>query len=261
MGCFFSQNNFSTFDANKHYRDDRDIQVQRFEVGSRLLEIHNSLWPWIQQQMWNQQLWDLHPHKNKQHWISSDRLIPNMVSQVSSMWLHYGKNKSQLFDITAFYQHARIEVYIGAHYPNNEKVVRTWLIMTDTTEIDRRNFIKKLNTPAGADRFWALIQPIMNKGYFYETIDCRQGCIQLPDTGAGYPRQLLLTSTVLKDDLIAFIKVGNVGRPGKPGFYSGIAREYHSDDLRLDDSNFIGELKKDFTDLYPLYDFITRVIP
>lgn len=161
------------------------------------------------------------------------------------MWLHYGKSAEQLdalrtlggYDYhqidyddfyNAFYLHTRIQIFI------NQSVVRFWLLFTDKNYYDRSEFLKKIRrNPDQAEKFWQLTLNIKNKGYFYEINGNR---FELDNCD--------------KNSLIKFVKTD------RSGYYSGFVKEYQPDDPRIAKKSIVSEMKQNFINLYPLYDFM-----
>lgn len=248
MAPYFKQYHYDTFTPPKPELDDDNVRRERMEVARALLDIGDALWPFIQVKGW-----DLHRHRQKQHYTSSDHFIfaPDgqpIVKHIGSMWLHYGKSPKQLDSLralggydyrdkdveeyyNAFYLHTRIQVYISRH------VVRCWLLLaTDKNYYDRSEFKKRLaRDPGFKDRFWNEIGNICDQGFFYEIDDDRMD----------------LVSGMDRDEFFRFVF------RDKGGVYSGIAREYLPEDPRIDGfTNIVEEMKEGFEKLYPLYDMM-----
>jgi hypothetical protein len=241
---FFQSHHFAAFDPPKPDLDDDETRAERLRVRDSLLELGEELWPFI-----STQGWDLHRHRQKTHYTSSFHFITQngqpIVNNIGSMWLHYGKSSEQLdslktlggFDFhqkdyddffNAFYLHTRLQIYI------NSSVVRFWLLFTDKNYYDRSEFLKKIRrNPDQAEKFWQMTTKIKNKGYFYEIDGNRFEIDQCT-----------------KDSLIKFVKSDH------SGVYSGFVKEYQPDDTRISKSIIISEMKQNFIDLYPLYDFM-----
>ena len=57
---FFEQIHYVAFDGNKPNLDDNNTRSERENVRTKLLELDNYLWPFIQSKNW-----DLHRHRQK----------------------------------------------------------------------------------------------------------------------------------------------------------------------------------------------------
>ena len=232
---YFKPYHYNTFIDTKGHSDDPAIDRERGRVSEALRVLHDSLWEYFRNKGW-----DLHRHKMSQHYVSSDHLIPGIVSNLQSMWMHFGKSEEQLFEnralvnssgpaqYDAFYCHTRIQVYIGDHD------VRLWLIFTDNNFYDKDSFITGANAdlrknPAVREEFFKRINCIKDKGYFYVIDDEKMSLDEDNDS---------LYRFILKD---------------RAGSYSGIVRFYNPDDPRINVNNIQDELKRGFEELYPLY--------
>lgn len=243
----FQPEHYSAFEKQKQTLDDKATCRERQNVRDRFLELDNLLWPFIKNQNW-----DLHRHRQKIHYVSSDHFIylPNgmpIVDKIDSMWLHYGKSPEQLdflktlggYDFSkldkedyynAFYLHTRIQFYI------NKNEFRCWLLLaTEKNYYDRSEFLKKLKRDdSEKEKLFRLISPLMGKDFIYEIDD----------------NKLPLTNTLSKDALMRFIKLD------KEGAYSGIFKKYLPEDGRLNKDRIGIEMIENLKLLYPLYDFM-----
>jgi len=243
----FEPNHFEAFSGPKPTLNDPSTVRERTQVRDALLHLDEMLWPVI-----SRSGWDLHRHRQKQHYVSSDHFIflddgMPIVNFIDGMWLHYGKSPKQLdflktiggFDYSkrdveeyynAFYLHTRIQFYLNA------SIFRVWfLIATDKNYYDRSEFLKNIyRKEAYRNSFYKLITPLFGKGFFYE-IDADV-----------LPLDIGLT----EQQLVRFVKKDHGGA------YSGIVKEYQPDDPLLDKKNIKNEMTQNLKLLYPLYDFI-----
>ena len=244
---FFQPEHYNAFVPPKPDQDDPLVQAERMRVRDALLSLGDQLWPYIEQKGW-----DLHRHRQKDHYTSSFHFVPAddggwIVDHIGSMWLHYGKSPDQLdrwktlgvYDsadrrsrddfFNAFYLHTRIQVYINAN------CVRVWLLFTDKNYYDRAEFVKRIRRdPAFKSQLEAGIQALIGKGFFYE-ID---NTVYMLDHGVSVA------------DVIDFIK------KDKGGVYSGFVKEYQPDDPRISQEAIVSEMKSNLDLLYPLYELM-----
>ena len=244
---YFQPHHYAAFEGDKPLRDGEGepARNERRVVREALMNVGEQLWPWI-----NQQHWDLHHHRQREHYVSSYHFVfmPNgqpIVDKIDSMWLHFGKSPEQLdwlktiggFDYkkkdvddyyNAFYLHSRIQIYISS------SVVRCWLLLaTDKNYYDRSEYLKRIiKSEAYRNTLWELCRPLLGKGFFYEIHDQR------------FPLELGTSM----DALMKFI------RKDKHGYYSGIVKEYLPDDLRIGHANILQEMQDTIKLLYPIYD-------
>jgi len=228
---FFRAHHYATFDPSKIYDDSTEVNIERESVREALLWLHGQLWPFILESGM-----DLHTHWKEIHQVSSTHLIDNFMPKIMSMWVHYGKSKSQILsvqDVTSFYRHARIQVYI------NNYEVRCWLIYTDVDVYDKKAFLDKLRKDLDFRfSFWIAANNIFDKGYYYCVGDER----------------LDLTEDVTQDEFLNFV------RSDKKGLYSGFIKNYAPNDVRISRKNIVQELKQCYKELYPLYEMMAEKI-
>lgn len=247
---FFRPEHYAAFIPPKPDLDDEQTQAERLHVRGALLSLGDQLWPHIEQKGW-----DLHRHRQKDHYTSSFHFVPAddggwIVDHIGSMWLHYGKSPDQLdrwktlgvYDsadrrsrddfFNAFYLHTRIQVYINAH------CVRAWLLFTDKNYYDRAEFLKRIRKdPTFRSQLEAAIETLMGKDFFYE-IDNSMYMLDPQIRG------------VTIADVIDFIK------QDRGGVYSGFVKEYQPEDPRISQDNIVGEMQRNLDLLYPLYELM-----
>jgi hypothetical protein len=239
---------YAAFEDPKPNLDDPPTVRERIAVREALLQLDDALWPFI-----SRSGWDLHRHRHKTHYVSSDHFITledgtQVVNYIDGMWLHYRKSPEQLDSIklavggfdykrrdddpyyNAFYLHTRIQFYL------NSKVFRAWLLLaTDKNYYDRSEFLKRLQkNAADKDRLFQLVSPLLGLGFVYEIGD----------------EQLPLARTLTQDKLVRFV------RKDRAGSYSGIFKEYQPDDSALDEDQIGDVMIENLKLLYPLYDFM-----
>jgi hypothetical protein len=244
----FQPYHYAAFDPPKPTQDDPVTVSERIRVRDALLRLDEMLWPAI-----SRAGWDLHHHRQRTHYVSSDHFITlddgtQVVNFIDGMWLHYGKSPNQLDYIklqvggydykrrdddeyyNAFYLHTRIQFYL------NNQVFRAWLLLaTDKNYYDRSEFLKRLDkSPAAKEELFRLIQPLLDRDFFYE-IDGERFNLQ---------------SGVTQELLVRFV------RRDRPGFYSGIVKEYAPNGPLLDESRIAEEMIKNLGLLYPIYNFM-----
>ena len=241
---YFRPQHYAAFDPPKPDLDgdDEPARGERLRVKNALMWLGDQIEPWIQQR---NPAWDLHCHRQKEHYVSSFHFVPGYVSRITSMWLHFGKSVEQLDyfrtmtsstrkhrdehddEYNAFYKHTRIQVYI------NNSIVRCWLLLaTDNNIYDRDVYRRKINDPGYFQKLWDLLQPLLNKEFFYEI------------GGEAYH----LDSSADPQTLLEFV------RKDRKGLYSGIVKEYQANDPRISSSNILPEMQNGFELLYPIYD-------
>ncbi len=244
----FQPHHYAAFDDPKPTLDDPAIVSERILVRDALLTLDDMLWPFI-----NKSGWDLHRHRQRTHYVSSDHFVTledgtQVVNYIDGMWLHYGKSAEQLDFIklqvggydykrrydeeyyNAFYLHTRIQFYLNNH------AFRAWLLLaTDKNYYDRSEFLKRIERNSDdRDRLFQLVRPLLGLGFVYEI----NGEV------------LELKPRLPQERLIRFV------RRDRPGFYSGIYKEYDPDNSALDDSLIRDEMVRNLQLLYPLYDFM-----
>ena len=244
----FQPYHYAAFDDPKPTLDDPATVSQRLLVRDALLRLDAMLWPII-----GQSGWDLHRHRHPAHYVSSDHFVTlddgtQVVNYIDGMWLHYGKSPEQLDFIklqvggydykrrddeeyyNAFYLHTRIQFYL------NSDVFRAWLLLaTDKNYYDRSEFLKRIERSTNErDRLFQLVRPLFGRGFTYRIEE----------------EELQLRRNLTQDRLIRFV------RRDRPGFYSGIYKEYDPSDSALDESRIRDEMIENLTLLYPLYDFM-----
>ncbi len=244
---FFSPHHYAAFAPPKPNLNDLSTIAERVQVRDALLRLDEMLWPII-----NQSGWDLHRHRQRGHYVSSDHFIflddgTPIVNYINGMWLHYGKSPKQLdflktiggFDYSkrdveeyynAFYLHTRIQFFLNSH------VFRAWLLIaTDKNYYDRSEFLRKIyREEAYRSLLYKHISPLFDEGFFYEIDSDR----------------MPLVSDLTEQQLISFVKKDH------GGIYSGIVKEYQPDDPLLNKENIKNEMARNLKLLYPLYNFI-----
>lgn len=247
MSTLFTTQHYMAFDQPKPSLNDQNTISERMQVRDALFQLHEMIWPYVQTTNW-----DLHCHRQKAHYVSSDHFIflddgTPIVKYIDGMWLHYGKSLEQLdflktiggFDYikrdfedyyNAFYLHTRIQFYI------NSNIFRAWLLIaTDKNYYDRSEFLRKVyRDKTYRTNFFNLVQNLFDKGFFYEIENER------------FP----LISGTTEQELFRFVKKDHAG------LYSGIVKEYNPDDQLLDINNIRDEMIQNLKLLYPIYDFV-----
>jgi hypothetical protein len=257
----FQQYHYDSFIPPKPEDDNDPVRAERLRVREELTWLDCQLWPYIKSQGWN-----IHRHRQKEHYVSSYHHIWKSVSGITSdrpdgvgrwqpivnnirsMWLHYGKSQTQLDSFqnqmatkthsahgldteeyyNAFYAHTRIQFYI------NTIEFRAWLIMTDKTLIDKGILLSNMKNRDYTNKFWDLIQPLIGKGFFYSK----------GDSG------IALQPTLQRDHFMKFV------RTDRAGLYSGIYKRYDPDSPALLRENIVSEMSENLRLLYPLYDLM-----
>jgi hypothetical protein len=247
MTLLFDKQHYEAFDQPKPTFNDASTITERIRVREAFLQLHEMIWPFI-----TSSNWDLHCHRQKAHYVSSDHFIflddgTPIVKYIDGMWLHYGKSPEQLdflktiggFDYSkrdfedyynAFYLHTRIQFYI------NSDVFRAWLLIaTDKNYYDRSEFLRKLyRDPTYRNTFYHHVQNLFDQGYFYEIDN----------------EKLPLVTGMTDEQLFRFVKKDHAGA------YSGIVKEYQPNDPLLDVENIRDEMIRNLELLYPIYDFV-----
>lgn len=247
MPPLLASEHYMAFEQPKPTLNDATTIAERIKVREVLLQLHEMIWPFI-----TGSNWDLHCHRHKAHYVSSDHFIflddgTPIVKYIDGMWLHYGKSPEQLdflktiggFDYSkrdveeyynAFYLHTRIQFYI------NSNVFRAWLLIaTDKNYYDRSEFMRKIYRDLTyRNTFYQLVQNIFDKGFFYEIDN----------------EKLPLVTGITEQELIRFVK------KDKGGVYSGIVKEYQPNDQLLDITYIGDEMIRNVKLLYPIYDFV-----
>lgn len=243
----FLPHHYAAFNDPKPLRNDAATIAEREEVRDAFLRLDGTLRPFIANSGW-----DLHPHRQKIHYVSSHQFIylPDgrpIVDSISAMWLHYGKSRDQLdfvlklggYDYTrknddeyynAFYLHSRIQFFINA------EVFRAWLLLaTDNNYFDRSEYLRRLDkNQADRNALFQLLMPLFDKDFFYE-ID---------------GRRLDLKSGLTIDKAMKFI------RSDKNGVYAGIVKEYKPEHEDLSEASIGPAMIENLRLLFPIYDFM-----
>ncbi len=244
---FFLPQHFSAFVQPKPTIDNPTVVAERVQVRNALLRLDALLWPTI-----SRLGWDLHRHRQKHHYVSSDHFIflddgTPIVQYIDAMWLHYGKSAAQLdffktiggFDYSridsqdyynAFYLHTRIQFYLNAD------VFRAWLLIaTDKNYYDRSEFLRRIYREASyRHSVYRAVVPLLGRGFCYE-VDSDK---------------LQLVSNLTENQLVSFIKKDHGGA------YSGIVKEYLPNDPNLQTGRIGPEMVENLKLLYPVYDLI-----
>ena len=280
MAQLFLPRHYKAFAPGKELLNTPVIYQERLAVVDQFMWLHNQLKPHLKTRT-EADGWDIHPHHQKQHIVSSWHHVwidtslskrqrenkfaiePDLegtwkpiVREIGSMWLGYGKSKDQLneakmlidndldpdYKIHADYANASY-VHCRIQFYINHSTFRAWLVYTSKSVIDRGYFIRSIHDDASfRTKYWEAVQPLIDQGFFYEAENST----------------LDFDSTLTKKDLFRFITKEVANKRA----YSGIIREYTPDDPRLSTGNIAIEMTQNLDLLYPVYDLmVTRHIP
>jgi HKD family nuclease len=228
---FFKKEHYDTFLGDKTLRNDKQVNIERKEVGDRLLELHKLLYPRIQLRGW-----DVHPHYSDNHIISSTERLPRSSTELGAIWLHYGKHPDEIKrymklgeNQTPLY-HIRLQVIIL------KDKLGIWLIAKKNGGHFDRGFFKDSmrNNGLFRDRFYSLFKQLSDEYYIEINEDWRY----VPEVNNS-------------QELFDFTKDDNIEE-----FYFMIGRDYLPNAPEISNENIVNTIIDEYEKLYPIYEHI-----
>lgn len=227
---FFEFDHYNAFTGRKPFADTQEARLERLKVQDKLLELHDDLYPKIQERGWQ-----VYEHYMPQHITSSYRHNAGASKELMALWLHYGRDEEELAqyqqkyggDMTSLF-HMRLEVLIlKSHLWVELRVGKR-----DGSYPDREYIAKQLRSnPGFVTEYFDLIQSL--DAEFTITIAKQKKYVnEFEDEGE-------LKEFTLKDD--------------PEQYYFRIGREYQPDDKAISKDKIVDTVMKDFEKLYPLY--------
>lgn len=225
-GQFFQKEHFETFSLENRTKDgDALVTEMRKNVKKRFFDLHDLVFPEIKRKSWN-----LHPHYQTDDIVSSTELSFHRSHEISSMWLHYGRDKKEIKaygnDETPLF-FSRLQVII--HYDD----VGIWLRFGKSggSRQDRQYFYERMKEPKYRQDFWDLLQKLGSE-YFI-----RIGKENKKMTDFGNVQEVW-----------DFTKTDNWRQD-----YFIIGRAFNPADKNLSEKNIVHTVMEEFDKLYPLY--------
>lgn len=226
-GQYFQEVHFAAFDGQKPRSRDAAINCERLAVYDRLFELHEEMAPRIRATGW-----DLQPHYEKEHIVSSWKHGEYTEDLLRAMWLNYGRSKPEIKvygDQHTPMHFLRLEVIIF----NNHLAM--WCRIGKDGAIDRDIFKRKLRRPENQQAFFALIQGL-GDGYFVQVQDDQRPNSQFTDATA----------------LAEFVKTD------KQGHYFIIGKDYQPNDPEVSETTLVDTVIRDWGLLYRVYQWMKQ---
>jgi HKD family nuclease len=224
---FFKAEHFKAFEGTKPYSHSDSVNQERMEVRRKLFKLHDKLTMPI-----NKKRWNLHEHYEPEHVVSSAIHSSYTSDELTGMWLHYGRSKSEIKgygDKETPLDYMRMQVII---HKNN---VGIWnrVGKDNGSKIDRDHLQQKLKEPNFRNHFISVLR-------------------SLPDgfnmTVSGNSRKI--NEFQDDDELIKFVLTDN------RRFYFIIGIDFAPDAPELSEENIINTVITNFEKLYPTYEII-----
>lgn len=233
---FFKYIHHNAFTGTKPTNETPAINAERAKVLDRLFELHEILFPVIQDNGW-----DIHPHHMEEHVVSSFAHGEFTNESLGALWLHYGRSEADIERFksaygdrqTSMYQ-MRLQVLVHAYD------VSVWLRVgkNSGSVVDRTNFRNNMRTSSYRNRFFTLLQELPKDYFIYINGDDRP-VHSFADAAA----------------LHSFVHEDNISSE-----YFIIGREYLPGDSRLSINSIVPTIISDYALLYPIYLHIRTVI-
>ncbi len=238
-GQFFSYEHHQAFSGQTPYVSKPEDVEKRKKVRGRLLELHDLLWPRIEEKGW-----DIHHHHNAGYITSSVEHGLFTDAALHALWLHYGRSKDELNafkEVYGEYQtsmyHMRLQVLV------HELNVSVWLTVGKNGGgvVDREKLKTRLNNNdlEFKSELCGLITGLPNS-FYIEINEERRGV-------KGFSGD---------EDLIEFIAKDKVNSN-----YFIIGREYLPDATEISEGNIVNTVINDFGLMLPIYNLIKTEPP
>tara|TARA_R110002051_G_scaffold58469_1_gene107687 strand:- start:4175 stop:5452 length:1278 start_codon:yes stop_codon:yes gene_type:complete len=232
-GQFFKFEHYNAFTGIKPITDSPETRKERLLVQEKLLELHEELYPLMQNQGWK-----VYEHHMSQHITSSYMHNERASKELTALWLHYGRSEQELEDYQKAYGddmtslfHMRLEVLIT----KNHLWVELRVGKKDGSYPDRHFIREQLNTnPKFLNKYYKLVKALD-----------REYTITIADEYAN------VKDFEDEDDLKQFTLQDNPKR-----YYFRIGREYQPDDKAISEQKILSTIMADFEQLYPLYQLL-----
>lgn len=243
---YFRSEHFAAFAPSKHRSEDATVVRERKAVSQRFLDLHQELMPRI-----TAERWDLHPHHKAQNTTSSWHLVPEIVPQISAMWLSYGRSHARFKelmdreadDVYGFFNHAKLQILI------DESMLRFGLMIAQRNNPWDRDYLQKklgLIDPKGVvvepDRVAAELR---NAG----TLEPR-AYLEREAHGSSEDRDRVPLITLEKDALLSVV------RRDDRGHWLGVWVDYTPTDPAISEGAILETTTRVFTHFYPCFDLL-----
>ena len=233
---FFKINHHKAFENYKLNSRLPEHDKQRLEVKKQLEELHELVFPLIENKGW-----DIHPHHMKNHLVSSHQHGEFTGDDLGAMWLHYGRSESELSKLKDIYGDKQTSMYqmrlqVLVHLEN----ISIWLRIgkNNGSIVDRENFKKNIKQSSYQNDFYNLICNLPDEYYIKINNETR------------YVRTFINAI-----ELADFVKHDNVSKS-----YFIIGRDYFPNAVDLSLNNIASTVTNEFELLYPIYELIkTRI--
>ena len=236
---FFNYEHHNAFSGNKPYVSTPEAVNERTLVRTRLLELHDRLWPLI-----NQKNWNVHHHHKVEYITSSVEHSLYTDATLHALWLHYGRSKEELKRFKAVYgenqssmYHMRLQILV------HELNISTWLTVGKNGGgvVDREAFKRRIknNKQGFHERFFSLLTNL-SEAFYIIINDVEKKANEFESAEQCY-------EFVIQDNIHSH--------------YFIIGREYEPDDPKISERNIVATVLEDFGELQPLYQLIRTEPP
>ncbi|MEO9484601.1 MAG: phospholipase D-like domain-containing protein [Ekhidna sp.] len=232
LSQFFTYNHHEVFAERYVEVENPEIKALRKEVRDRLIELHHRIYP----QFTKYGLSGLYRHHSTKDIVSKHFFTPYSGYYIESLWLHYGKSKSQLkrySEKESFLNHTRLQVII------HHKDIGIWLMLgiEKKGHYDRNHFRKQMESRVKRNAFFKALKKLSDEYW----IDFK-----------GWKDRVYVKDIRTIEDLHFLTKQEDIS------YYFILGRFYDPNDNNLSDLNIDNTILGEFQKLYPLYKIMSE---
>ncbi len=225
---FFKEEDFAAFEGTKPWLMTEEANQERKNVKNKFYKLHDKIYSLIRKRKWN-----IYSHYIFDDTVSSAIHSQYTSSELSGMWLHYGRNKA---DIKVFGEKETPLDFMRLQVIIHKESIGIWnRIGKDLgSRIDRDYFKNKMrNDSIYRQEFYSIISKLPND-YFIRINEQIKYVRE-------FTTEQLLTNFVLQDDL---------------KFYFVIGIQFKPEDDAISENSIISTILKNFEHLYPTYELM-----
>lgn len=232
-GQFFTTEHHTILSPEYRTKNSEELKELRRKTRRRLIDLHNRIYPQFEEYGLN----ELNVNNRKQDRTSRSSINPFSGKTIQSIWLHYGKSRSQLDKYhkksdKSFVNHVRMQVII------HEDSVGVWLVLgqPNGSSIDRSAFRDRMQNAVLKQRFLETLKSIKD------------------DYWVSGAKPVDLKKIELLNN------IDEVLDAEKDYEYFIIGQDFDSLDDSISDINIESTVLNEFTKLYPIYELMNSEI-